>query len=59
DDVEVADVARFESEFLTYMDRNHEGLLREIAETGVLSDDLIESLHDAVKSFKENFMGNA
>lgn len=58
DDVEVADVARFESEFLTYMNRNHEGLLKEIAETGVLSDDLIESLHAAVKSFKEQFQVN-
>ena len=58
DDVEVADVARFESEFLTYMDRNHEGLLKEIAETGVLSDELIESLHEAVKSFKEQFQVN-
>ena len=45
DDVEVADVSRFESEFLAYMDRNHEALLKEIAETGVLSDELIGSLH--------------
>ena len=54
----MADVARFESEFLAYMDRNHQGLLKEIAETGVLSDELIESLHDAVKSFKEQFQVN-
>ena len=55
DDVEVADVSRFESEFLAYMDRNHEALLKEIAETGVLSDELIGSLHEAVKSFKAQF----
>lgn len=55
DDVEVTDVARFESEFLTYMDRNHGELLKEIAETGVLSDELIDSLHAAVKSFKAQF----
>ena len=45
----------FESEFLQYLDRNHAELLSEIAETGELSDELLETLHAAVKAFKENW----
>ena len=55
DDVAETEVARFESEFLQYLDRNHAELLAEIAETGVLSDELLETLHTAVKTFKENW----
>ena len=55
DDIETTEIARFESEFLSYMDRNHANILTEIAETGILSDELIDSLHAAVKSFKEQF----
>jgi F-type H+-transporting ATPase subunit alpha len=55
DDVEETEVARFESEFLQYLDRNHAELLAEIAETGLLSDELLETLHTAVKTFKENW----
>ena len=36
DDVEETEVARFESEFLQYLDRNYTELLTEIAETGLL-----------------------
>ena len=55
DDVPESEVARFESEFLQYLDRNHAELLSEIAETGQLSDELLETLHAAVKAFKENW----
>ena len=55
DDVPEEEVARFESEFLQYLDRNHANLLTEIAETGELSDELLETLHNAVKAFKENW----
>ena len=55
DDVPEIEVARFESEFLQYLDRNHAELLSEIAETGLLSDELLETLHTAVKTFKENW----
>ena len=50
-----SEVARFESEFLQYLDRNHAELLAEIAETGLLGDELLETLHAAVKTFKENW----
>ena len=55
DDVPEEEVARFESEFLQYLDRNHADLLTEIAETGELGDELLETLHNAVKAFKENW----
>ena len=55
DNVPESEVARFESEFLQYLDRNHAELLSEISETGVLSDELLETLHAAVKTFKENW----
>ena len=55
DEVPESEVARFESEFLQYLDRNHAELLAEIAETGLLSDETLETLHGAVKAFKENW----
>lgn len=55
DDVAETEVARFESEFLQYLDRNHAELLSEIAETGLLGDEQLETLHAAVKAFKENW----
>jgi F-type H+-transporting ATPase subunit alpha len=55
DEVSESEVARFESEFLQYLDRNHAELLAEIAETGLLGDALLETMHAAVKAFKENW----
>lgn len=55
DDIEVSDVGRFESEFLLYIERSHADILTEIKNTGLLSDELIERMHAAVKSFKEGF----
>ena len=56
DDIETDLAARFESEFLAYMERNHADVLTEIADTGQLSDELIGKLHEAVKSFKGGFI---
>ena len=55
DSVPVADIGRFESEFLDSVRRNEEGILSEIRETKKLSDDNTERLVTAVKKFKENF----
>ena len=55
DDLETSQIGQFESEFLTYMERNHDEILKEIAETGVLSDALIEQLNTIVATFKEQF----
>jgi F-type H+-transporting ATPase subunit alpha len=55
DDIPELEVARFESEFLQHLDRNHAELLTDIAENGLLGDELLETLHSAVKAFKENW----
>jgi F-type H+-transporting ATPase subunit alpha len=59
DDLELSDVARFESELLAHMERNHEEILKEIVTTGQLSDKLIERLNQAIRSFKEIFKRGA
>ncbi|MBI1923667.1 F0F1 ATP synthase subunit alpha [Candidatus Poribacteria bacterium] len=59
DDIEVRHVARFESGFLAYVDRNHTDILKEIVDSGVLSQPLVERLHAAAKNFKELFKRNA
>lgn len=59
DDLETTDVAQFESEFLTYMERNHADILKAIVDTGELSDELIEQLSTAVQSFKDGFKPEA
>jgi F-type H+-transporting ATPase subunit alpha len=55
DSVPVADIGRFESEFLEYVRRNEEGVLSEIRDTGKLSDELSERIVNAVKAFKKDF----
>ncbi|MBA2310653.1 MAG: F0F1 ATP synthase subunit alpha [Pseudonocardiales bacterium] len=55
DSVPVEDVARFESELLDHMRRNQEGVLTEIRESGLLTDDTAERLVKAVEEFKRQF----
>jgi F-type H+-transporting ATPase subunit alpha len=55
DSVPVADIRRFESEFLDHVRRHHEGILAEIRDTGKLSDELAERIAEVVKEFKESF----
>jgi F-type H+/Na+-transporting ATPase subunit alpha len=55
DDVPVADVQRFEKEFLDYVQRNQPGLLAAISETGQLPDDATVTLKDAITEFKRGF----
>ena len=55
DDLELSDIARFESEFLAYMDQNHGDILNEIIATGDLGDELTEQLNQAVSTFKASF----
>ncbi|TDC55075.1 F0F1 ATP synthase subunit alpha [Actinomadura sp. KC345] len=55
DDVPVADIRRFEREFLDYMEREESGLLATIRETGKLSDDGFASLRNAMAAFKKGF----
>ncbi|MCH2573379.1 F0F1 ATP synthase subunit alpha, partial [Candidatus Poribacteria bacterium] len=55
DDIELTDVARFETELLSFMDQNHSDILEEIVTTGNLSDDLAEKLSEATSAFKASF----
>ncbi len=55
DDVPVEDIRRFERELLDYLHREHKSLLTSIVEGGKMSDDTIQSLGDAVDSFKKTF----
>ncbi|MEU8802744.1 F0F1 ATP synthase subunit alpha [Spirillospora sp. NPDC048819] len=55
DDVPVADIRRFEREFLDYMEREESGMLTSIRETGKLSDDGLTSLKNAITEFKKGF----
>ena len=55
DDVPVADIRRFEREFLDYLQREESGLLTSIRETGQLSDDGLAALKNAITEFKKGF----
>jgi F-type H+-transporting ATPase subunit alpha len=55
DDVPVADIRRFEREFLDYVEREDAGLLTSIRETGQLSDDDLTSLKSTITEFKKGF----
>jgi F-type H+-transporting ATPase subunit alpha len=55
DDVPVADIRKFEREFLDYLRREHKGVLTTIVETQKLEDGTIESLTEAINAFKREF----
>jgi len=56
DSLEVADVGRFEREFLDHLRRNG-SVLKTIAESNKFSDDTAAGLEQEVASFKEQFSG--
>jgi F-type H+-transporting ATPase subunit alpha len=55
DSIPVADIRRFESEFLEYVAREHSSINDVISNTRELSDDTIAALEDAVTKFKAIF----
>jgi F-type H+/Na+-transporting ATPase subunit alpha len=55
DDVAVADVRRFEADFLTTVRRHHPGILDAIRETKQFSADTEQQVVDAVTAFKKQF----
>ncbi len=55
DDVPVADIRRFETDFLDYVARDHKGVLDTIADTKDLSDDTVTLLESAITEFKKGF----
>ena len=57
-DLQTSDVRRFEEELIRYM-RDHQGdLLKEIRESGDLSDENAEKLNESIASFKATFRGS-
>jgi F-type H+-transporting ATPase subunit alpha len=55
DDVPVADIRRFEAEFLDYVGRSFASAYDAIVSTGKLSDDTIAELTRAIGEFKKQF----
>jgi F-type H+-transporting ATPase subunit alpha len=55
DDVPVADIRRFEREFLDHLRTSKKDLLAGIVETGKLEDGTIDALTDAIAAFKLGF----
>ncbi|HVO56348.1 MAG TPA: F0F1 ATP synthase subunit alpha [Dongiaceae bacterium] len=55
DSVAVADVRRFEKEFLQYVETSHPGILKSIAEKKALDDAIKGEIKKAVDAFKERF----
>ena len=59
DSIPVADIRRFEAEFLEYVGRQHKGILDAIASTKDLGDDLVAQLDAAVTAFKLEFAASS
>jgi F-type H+/Na+-transporting ATPase subunit alpha len=55
DKVPTDDVLRFESEFLDYLRRSHDGILSTIRETQKFEDDTAKSLEEAYDKFLDQF----
>ena len=53
--VPVAEVRRFEVEFLDFVGRQHQGIYDAIVQTGKLGDDVVEQLKTAVADFTQQF----
>ncbi|HHW07083.1 MAG TPA: F0F1 ATP synthase subunit alpha [Clostridia bacterium] len=57
DDIPVEQVRPFEKEFLPYLRNSHPEILRDIRESGKLSDETIAALKGAIEEFKQTFTG--
>ncbi len=55
DDVPVADIGRFETGFLDYLQSERSGIYDALRETGELSEDTATALKDAVDAFRRGF----
>ncbi|GGJ01613.1 F0F1 ATP synthase subunit alpha [Paenibacillus hunanensis] len=55
DDIPVADVRRFESEFLSFMTSQHDHVLKSIRDTKDLTADNEAALVEAIQAFKKGF----
>ncbi len=53
EDVPVDKVLDFESALLSYMNSQHAEFMNNVNDTGVYNDDVVKTMHDAIKAFKE------
>jgi F-type H+-transporting ATPase subunit alpha len=58
DSIPVADVRRFESEFLDFVARERSSIMDVISNTRELSDDTVSALEEAVTVFKAQFQSS-
>jgi F-type H+-transporting ATPase subunit alpha len=59
DSIPVADIRRFESEFLEYVARSHASIFEVISSSRELSDDTVAALENAIEAFKNEFTVSA
>jgi len=55
DDVPLADIKRFDKEFLDFLRREHADILSTIHDSGKLEDATVDSLTGAIDEFKNQF----
>lgn len=55
DDIEIKDVRKFEQDYLAYLKSGGLGILEEIAEKKVISDDLTNKMKSVLETFKKQF----
>ncbi len=55
DDIPVERISAFESDFFRFLDTEHSDVLAAIRDQKELSDEIVESLEKAIKTFKEGF----
>jgi F-type H+-transporting ATPase subunit alpha len=55
DSVPVADIRRFESEFIDFLSRERKEIMTTISETKVLEDETVAKLQAAIDDFKKIF----
>jgi F-type H+-transporting ATPase subunit alpha len=56
DDVDVADIRKWEKDFLAFLDASHPEILQRLRSRKELSDELADELNDAITAFKPLFV---
>lgn len=54
-DIPVSEISRFEKEFITFMENEYNEVGKSIRETGVLDDNIVAKLEEAIAKFKSKF----
>lgn len=57
DEIAVGSVVAFAADMLRWLNERHPDLVREIDQTGKLSDELAEKITESIKEFKSTYSG--